>query len=35
MGPLTEEEVWLPDDNEIMILSKTVDDNFSRAVEGF
>lgn len=34
MGPLTEEEEWLPDDNKIMVLSKEVDDNFARAVEG-
>ena len=34
MGPLTEEEEWLPEDNKIMVLSKSVDDNFSRAVEG-
>ena len=34
MGPLTEEEEWLPEDNKIMVLSKEVDDNFSRAVEG-
>ena len=34
MGPLTEQEEWLPEDNEIMVLSKIVDDNFARAVEG-
>ena len=34
MGPLTEQEEWIPEDNEIMVLSKEIDDNFSRAVEG-
>ena len=34
MGPLTEQEEWLPDDIIIIVLSKEIDDNFSRAVEG-
>lgn len=34
MGPLTEEEEWLPDDNEIIMLSNEVNDNFSKSVDG-
>lgn len=32
MGPLTEQEEWIPEDNEVMMLSKEIDDNFSRSV---
>ena len=35
IGPLTKQEEWLPDDNEIIMLSNEVNDNFSKAVEGF
>ena len=34
MGPLTEQEEWLPEDNEIVVLSKEIDDNFAKAVDG-
>ena len=32
MGPLTEQEEWIPEDNEVMMLSKEIDVNFSRSV---
>ena len=34
MGPLTEQEEWLPEDNEIIVLSNEIDSNFSKAVDG-
>ena len=34
MGPLTEQEEWLPEDNKIVVLSKEIDANFAKAVDG-
>ena len=34
MGPLTEQEEWLPEDNKIVVLSREIDANFSKAVDG-